>query len=164
MTISDKNTRDCPGQNGKRTAMVGLFQKPTARLDRQVDGLQAADAPGRRGRRHPQDECRHASGQPCSAPDGIPQDCTAGPVACPLTLADEGVWLEVVALQSGRRSHHRLIDLGLTVGARIRILQRGGSCPMLIGVSDSRLALGHGLAGKILVAPANEDPHTRSDD
>jgi len=77
-------------------------------------------------------------------------------------MADEGVWLKVVAIRPGRGVQHRLIELGLTVGARICVLQRGGTCPMLIGVGDSRLALGHGLAGKIMVEPANDDPHAAS--
>ncbi|ARE39731.1 hypothetical protein RGUI_1590 [Rhodovulum sp. P5] len=62
-----------------------------------------------------------------------------------------------MALRSGRNAHHRLTDMGLAVGARVRILKRGGGCPMLIGVGDCRLALGHGLAGKVLVEPANDD-------
>ncbi|MBL3564634.1 ferrous iron transport protein A [Rhodovulum sulfidophilum] len=158
--------------------------------DLQSDGLQSPDAPrfgtcsgdgaeqmhdhghghgGRhrhgqtRGHDHPHGECRHAVGQPCSNPNGRPDDCVAGPDACPLALADEGVWLRVVALRPGRGVHHRLIDLGLTVGARVRILQRGGGCPMLIGLGDARLALGQGLAGKIMVTPANEDPQDERD-
>ncbi|ARC90420.1 FeoA family protein [Rhodovulum sp. MB263] len=115
------------------------------------------------GHDHPHGECRHATGQPCSNPNGRPEDCVAGPDACPLALADEGVWLRVVALRPGRGVHHRLIDLGLTVGARVRILQRGGGCPMLIGLGDARLALGQGLAGKIMVTPANEDPQDERD-
>ncbi|WP_220086839.1 FeoA family protein [Rhodovulum viride] len=148
--------------------------------DRDSGDLQSSEAPGladeglmnghghehrhRGGHRHRHGhdglgtgECCHATGQPCTSPEARAADCVLGPNACPLALADEGVWLRVVALRPGRGVHHRLIDLGLTVGARVRILQRGGGCPMLIGVGETRLALGQGLAGKILVEPANDD-------
>jgi len=105
------------------------------------------------------DGCPRGRERPCSDEDGGSEACLVRMGGCPLALADEGVWLKVVGLRPGRNVQHRLIELGLTVGSRICILQRGGSCPMLIGVGDSRLALGHGLAGKILVEPANQDPH-----
>jgi len=123
----------------------------------QGDARQSWHAPGLGDGPDDRQDCRHAAGQACPAPDGVPSDCVSGPGACPLALADEGVWLRVVALRSGRSAHHRLIDMGITVGARVRILKRGGGCPMLLGVGDGRLALGQGLAGKILVEPANDD-------
>jgi Fe2+ transport system protein FeoA len=103
--------------------------------------------------------CPRNTERPCSEADGASESCLVRMGGCPLALADEGVWLKVVGLRPGRNVQHRLIELGLKVGSRICILQRGGSCPMLIGVGDSRLALGHGLAGKIMVEPANQDPH-----
>lgn len=74
--------------------------------------------------------------------------------AYPLAVAAEGELLRIAAIDPGKRFQHRLLDLGLAVGAEIRIVRRGGDGPLLIGINDTRLALGHGMAAKILVVPA----------
>jgi Fe2+ transport system protein FeoA len=51
----------------------------------------------------------------------------------------------------------RLMGMGLFVGTRFRVLQGGNSSekktsnqPMLIAIGDTRIALGHSIASKIL--------------
>lgn len=60
----------------------------------------------------------------------------------------------VVALAGGRQFQHRLVSMGINVGCEIEVLHssngRGG--PTLVATGESRLAVGHGMADKILVA------------
>ncbi len=61
-----------------------------------------------------------------------------------------------------RRSHHRfhrhhhnvrcrLLDMGLVPGTRVMVLNNQNRGPMLVEVRGSKMALGRGLASKILV-------------
>lgn len=59
----------------------------------------------------------------------------------------------VVGLNTSNDLQGRLTGMGLTVGAKVEILQGGHSRfkPLLIGVGESRIALGHDIAKMILV-------------
>ena len=57
----------------------------------------------------------------------------------------------IVGMYGGRNLMKRLIDMGLTQGTRIHVLKSSGPGPMLIEVRGSRLALGRGIAMKIMV-------------
>jgi ferrous iron transport protein A len=74
------------------------------------------------------------------------------PKPFPLTMAGEGVRLSVVALRGGRGLVLRLTELGLNVGAEIRVVQRQGG-GLLVARGESRFAVGAGMAAKILVTP-----------
>lgn len=74
----------------------------------------------------------------------------------PLPMASEGERLRVVALRAGRSADRRLIEMGITVGTEITLIQAGGEGPLLVAVSDARLGLGRGMAHKVLVAPIGE--------
>lgn len=50
-----------------------------------------------------------------------------------------------------RRILRRLLDLGITTGCEFKVIQGGGHGPVLLQVRGTRVALGHGLAGKLLV-------------
>ncbi|MGQ9512629.1 FeoA family protein, partial [Thermodesulfitimonas sp.] len=65
-----------------------------------------------------------------------------------LLPGEEGVIRDV-----GERGslHSRLTALGLLPGQRIRVVQNQFCGPLIIAVGDGRLALGRGLAYKILV-------------
>jgi ferrous iron transport protein A len=55
------------------------------------------------------------------------------------------------------RSHglaRRLISLGLTPGAEVRVLQNRGRGPLIIEVHGARLALGRVQAARVIVGPA----------
>ena len=63
-----------------------------------------------------------------------------------------GCPVKLVRINAGRRLTHRLTELGLTPGVSFEVLQdRGG--PLLLAVRNTRLALGRGMASKILVEP-----------
>lgn len=74
----------------------------------------------------------------------------------PLPMASEGDRLRVVALRAGRSADRRLIEMGITVGTEITLVQAGGEGPLLVAVSDMRLGLGRGMAHKVLVVPMGE--------
>jgi ferrous iron transport protein A len=57
----------------------------------------------------------------------------------------------VRTISGGRELALRLAALGLTVGARIEVLQNPVHGPLLVQVRDTRLALGRGEALKVLV-------------
>jgi ferrous iron transport protein A len=60
-------------------------------------------------------------------------------------------------LQCGQRLAGRLAALGLTLGAKIEVLQNPGNGPLLVLVRGTRLALGRGQAVKILVGETQDE-------
>ena len=71
----------------------------------------------------------------------------------PLTMADEGAKVRIHALRAGRSLDLRLTELGLNVGSEIRVVQRQGE-RLLVSRGEGRIAVGGGMAAKILVVPA----------
>jgi ferrous iron transport protein A len=59
-------------------------------------------------------------------------------------------------LRCGQRLAGRLAALGLTLGAEIVVLQNPGRGPVLVLVRGTRLALGRGQAGKIVVGETRD--------
>jgi Fe2+ transport system protein FeoA len=84
-----------------------------------------------------------------------PKDLEGGPSdqqkVIPLSIASAGQELQLVKIQAGRKLTHRLAELGLTPGVKIRVVQDNGG-PLLISVRGSRIAIGRGMAHKLLVA------------
>ena len=70
----------------------------------------------------------------------------------PLSMASPGERVRVVRAVSGERMLHRLAELGLTLGTEVQIVQNAGG-PVLIAVRGSRLAIGRGMAFKLMVSP-----------
>ena len=66
----------------------------------------------------------------------------------PLSNAQSGQKVRLVNIHGGRQLTHRLVEMGLTPGVSIRVLQNSGG-PLLVAISDSRIALGWGMAKKI---------------
>jgi Fe2+ transport system protein FeoA len=71
----------------------------------------------------------------------------------PLAMVSPGEEVRLVAIYGGQRLRKRLADLGLNVGMTVRVLQHSGHGPLILAVKDSRLAVGRGIAHKILVRP-----------
>jgi len=71
----------------------------------------------------------------------------------PLNLVDQNQEVILVSIQGGLKMKQRLADLGLNIGMTIRVLKKASGGPMIIAVKDSRLALGWGMANRILVEP-----------
>ena len=72
----------------------------------------------------------------------------------PLSTIAAGKKGMVVALMGGWQFQNRLVSMGINVGCEIEIVYssngRGG--PTLVATGETRLAVGHGMADKILVA------------
>ena len=71
----------------------------------------------------------------------------------PLSMVGPGQEVRLVGVSGGWGIRHRLADMGLTPGETLRVVQTDWSGPVLVAVRDSRLALGRGMAHKIIVEP-----------
>jgi Fe2+ transport system protein FeoA len=71
----------------------------------------------------------------------------------PLAMVSPGEEVCLVSIRGGQRMRKRLADLGLNLGMTVRVLQHNGHGPLILAVKDSRLAVGRGMAHKILVQP-----------
>jgi len=60
---------------------------------------------------------------------------------------------KVTALTGGHMFHSRIVSMGLVVGSTIEVIQRSSRLggPTLIATGNTRLAIGHGMAEKIMV-------------
>lgn len=73
----------------------------------------------------------------------------------PLSMADEGRHVRVVALKGGAGLDRRMTEMGLNIGANLIVRQReGGGVVVMRG--ETRFALGGGMAHRIMVAPLAE--------
>ena len=79
----------------------------------------------------------------------------------PLTQAPTGHPVRLIEIDAGRNLRHRLTELGLTPGVTLTIVQDDGG-PLLVTVRESRVALGRGMAEKILVREIGDQPPATS--
>ena len=77
---------------------------------------------------------------------------TTGTSAFPLVLAGEGEKVRILAYTHGRGVERKLADLGLPVGSELMIMTRQHGGRMVIARDGVRIALGAGLAHRIMVA------------
>jgi len=71
--------------------------------------------------------------------------------AIPLAFLSEGDEAEIVEISGGGGLTQRLTEMGFTPATRVRVLKSSPPGPMLVSVRGSRIALGRGVAMKILV-------------
>lgn len=67
----------------------------------------------------------------------------------------ESVWIE--ALQGGHNFLSRLACLGFTPGTPLQVVQNYGHGPLIVSLRGTRVALGRGEAGKIVVRRLEEN-------
>lgn len=67
-----------------------------------------------------------------------------------LSQTASGQTVRLVRIEAGKKLKHRLTELGLTPGVSLTVIQDNGG-PLLVSVRDSRVALGRGMADKMLV-------------
>lgn len=71
----------------------------------------------------------------------------------PLTMLPPGASGVIVDIEStGRGFMRRLGDMGLYYGSEIKVVSSTGLGPILIQVKDCTMAIGRGVARRILVA------------
>ncbi len=57
----------------------------------------------------------------------------------------------VEKIESGVRAKQKLLSMGITVGKTITVLENMPFQPLIISVDNTKLAIGRGLASKIIV-------------
>lgn len=88
---------------------------------------------------------------------GICSDCLArrSPLL-PLAMARDGETVTIKDIMGGSESRARLRAMGLSKGDSLQIINNNGVGRLIIGHGDTRLALGRGIAQKILVSLAEQ--------
>jgi len=77
------------------------------------------------------------------------------PPPVPLIRVEQGTLVRIVALMGGSGFNKRMAEVGLNVGAELIVHQfTGGGLVLLRG--ETRIALGGGMASKVLVVPVKE--------
>ena len=72
----------------------------------------------------------------------------------PLTMVASGETVKLIAIRGGYHVRRRLADLGLTAGTILTVVQADAWGPLIVAFKgDARLALGRGMAHKIVVDP-----------
>lgn len=71
----------------------------------------------------------------------------------PLAMADQGTQMRIVALRAGRELDRRLRDMGLNPGVELKVQQRQPGGALVVMCGGTRIALGGGMAHKIMVIP-----------
>ncbi len=69
----------------------------------------------------------------------------------PLTIVSSGKIVKIVSLMGGKGIHQHLIGMGLDIGSEIEVIHQGVPGPFIVGVKETRLAIGAGMAQKIMV-------------
>jgi len=72
----------------------------------------------------------------------------------PLAMARPGAVVTLIAINAGFGLRRRLADMGLSPGVNVRVVQSQIPGPVIIDLRGSRLALGRGMAQRIMVKEA----------
>jgi Fe2+ transport system protein FeoA len=70
----------------------------------------------------------------------------------PLPMATLGERVKVLSLDGGQGMRERLVSMGLGPGSEIEVIRRGAPGPFIIAVKETRLAIGAGMAQRIMVS------------
>jgi len=76
--------------------------------------------------------------------------------AFPLAMANEGELVKIIGVTGGKKLAKRLITMGMIENTELQILQRQG-IGLVVLCGETRLALGTGMANKIMVMPIQEN-------
>ncbi|MBE9189696.1 ferrous iron transport protein A [Gloeocapsopsis crepidinum LEGE 06123] len=81
----------------------------------------------------------------------------------PLAMANVGDRVWIVKLNGEDGLARRLIDMGLTLGCELQIVSRTSSGSVVVGIQDTRIGLGAGMAHKVLVTAVYQIAQHRED-
>ena len=85
-------------------------------------------------------------------------DCVTGKrdvvsfTSIPLAMVNEQTEVVVRAIRGCRMATRRLHEMGFILGEEIKVIRSIGYGPIIVSVKGSHVALGHGLAMKIMVS------------
>ena len=71
----------------------------------------------------------------------------------PLSFANPGIY-KVKSINGGRTVSKRLTDMGLRIGSVLQVVSSNSFGPIIVQINSTRLALGKGIARKIIVEGA----------
>ncbi len=71
----------------------------------------------------------------------------------PIAFAREGEELKIVEIYGGGTFSKRVTEMGIYPGALVKILVNQGSGPIIVISKDTKIALGRGMAMKIIGEP-----------
>ena len=71
----------------------------------------------------------------------------------PITMAGNGEKVIIQEITGGRTAREKLVSMGFGPGEPVEIINNNGRGKLILGRGYSRLAIGRGLAQKILVEP-----------
>ncbi|MGB2822683.1 MAG: FeoA family protein [Phycisphaerae bacterium] len=79
--------------------------------------------------------------------------------AQPLSRVPVGRKAIVVALAGGGGLQNRLISMGLKTGCEVRVIRGGAGTwgPILVALGEARLAIGRGMADRIMVSSPQQE-------
>ncbi|NOY08720.1 MAG: ferrous iron transport protein A [Spirochaetes bacterium] len=73
----------------------------------------------------------------------------------PLTYCKPGEQFQITSLCGGQGFIKRLSEMGIYPGVILKVIANSGKGPVIVGLDDTRIGLGQGMAGKIMVKPLN---------
>lgn len=73
----------------------------------------------------------------------------------PLALTNPGQRVKIVSIVAGRGLKQRLISMGLDIGFELEVIKSEAPGPLLIAIKETRLAIGRGIAYKIMVSQSD---------
>jgi len=92
---------------------------------------------------------------------GLCSDCLAKRTPLmPLAMAKAGERVVIRDIAGGATARGRLAAMGLRRGDILEIITNDGTGRLILGHECTRLALGRGIAQKVLVSPSNEGPES----
>ena len=68
-----------------------------------------------------------------------------------LSSVKPGNEVTILDINGGRGIRSKLYSMGLVPGTKLTVLNGNTNGPVMISIRDSRLAIGHGMAQKIIV-------------
>jgi len=68
-----------------------------------------------------------------------------------LSMVDEGKEVTLAHINGGRGIKSRLYSMGLVPGADFTVISRSRGGPVMLRIKDARVAIGQGMAQKIIV-------------
>lgn len=68
-----------------------------------------------------------------------------------LSMVDQGKEVTLAHINGGKGMKSKLYSMGLVPGAAFTVLSRSRGGPVMLRVKDTRLAIGQGMAQKIIV-------------
>ena len=90
---------------------------------------------------------------------GICSECLAErQPMMPLSMARAGEMVTIKEIMGGREAQNRLTSMGLRKGDLLEIINNNGQGRLIVGHECIRIALGRGIANKIMVHLAPHDP------